>query len=61
MTRNEIMTALNEPDNYILAVVEVDGEQAREPHYIHAPFTTEPDFGATSVNYDLKKLKATMS
>lgn len=60
VTRNEIMTALNEPDNYVLAVVEVDGEQAREPHYIRAPFTTEPDFRATSVNYDLKKLKETM-
>lgn len=50
------MTALNKPEDFILAIVEIDGETAREPRYIHYPFSREPDFGATSVNYDLADL-----
>jgi len=55
ITRNEIMTALNKPDDFILALVEVDG-QAATPRYVRQPFNREPDFAATSVNYDLKEL-----
>lgn len=55
VTRNEIMVALNEPDHFILAVVEVSGTQT-EVHYCQRPFTREPDFAATSVNYDLREL-----
>jgi SNF2 family DNA or RNA helicase len=55
VTRNEILTALNKPDDFILAVVEVDGETATT-HYITRPFQREPDFDATSVMYDLAKL-----
>ena len=55
VTRNEIMVALNEPDNFILAVVEVNGSQT-DVHYCSRPFTREPDFAATSVNYDLSEL-----
>ncbi len=55
VTRNEILTALNKPDDFILAVVEVDGDHTTT-HYITRPFHAEPDFGATSVNYDLSKL-----
>jgi len=55
VTKNEILTALNKPEQYILAIVEVDGDQAT-PWYIRQPFTREPDFGVTSVNYRLKDL-----
>ncbi len=55
VTRNEILTALNKPDDFILALVLVDGETTTI-HYISRPFHAEPDFGATSVNYDLEKL-----
>jgi SNF2 family DNA or RNA helicase len=55
LTKNEIVTALNKPDDFILAVVEVDGEQTTT-HYITQPFQREPDFDATSVMYDLAKL-----
>jgi superfamily II DNA or RNA helicase len=55
VTRNEILTALNKPDNYLLAIVEVDGDRAT-PCYVHRPFRSEPDFGVTSVNYDLAEL-----
>lgn len=60
VTRKEILAALNKPDDFILAVVEVtfDGEKAigKEPTYIKKPFQREPDFGAVSVNYELAEL-----
>ncbi len=56
LTRNEILTALNKPDDFILAVVEIDGDTARAPRYIRQPFHREPDFSATSVNYSLAEL-----
>ncbi len=42
----------------MLALVEVDGETARPPRYVRQPFVREPDFGVTSVNYNLKTLLA---
>jgi AbrB family looped-hinge helix DNA binding protein len=51
ITRNEILYSLNKPDDFILAIVEFDGESHRV-HYIRRPFQREPDFGVTSVNYD---------
>ncbi len=55
VTKNEILTALNKPEGFILAVVEVDGEKIT-PYYIWQPFQREPDFGATSVNYSLDQM-----
>lgn len=55
VTRNEILFSLNKPDDYILAIVEFDGDQAT-PHYVRQPFRKEPDFGVTSVNYDFSEL-----
>jgi hypothetical protein len=57
ITKNEILTALNKPDDFILAIVEVDGEKSI-PKYVRHPFKREPDFGVTSVNYDLGELLA---
>jgi hypothetical protein len=56
VTKNEILTGLNKPENFILALVEVDGSNA-DPYYIYHPFTQELDFGVTSVNYEINKLK----
>ncbi len=60
VSKNEILAGLNKPDDYILAVVEVKFTegigQAAGVHYIRKPFRKEPDFAATSVNYDLKNL-----
>jgi superfamily II DNA or RNA helicase len=53
VTKNEILTGLNKPEDFILAVVVVADGTAREVHYLRQPFTREPDFSATSVNYDL--------
>ena len=57
VTRNEILTALNKPDDFILAVVLIDGDSS-ETCYIKQPFQKEPDFAATSVAYDLAQLLA---
>ena len=60
VTKKEILAALNKPEDFILAIVEVvfDGEQANgsEPRYIKRPFQREPDFAAVSVNYELHEL-----
>ncbi len=56
VTRNEILIALNRPETFILAIVEVAGGYAAEPRYLSSPFTREPDFGATSVTYKLSEL-----
>ena len=57
VTKNEILTALNKPHDFILAIVEVDGDTTI-PRYVRRPFKREPDFGVTSVNYDLNELLA---
>jgi len=78
VTKNEILTALNKPDNFILALVQVpvdrdfpegDAFAVRESggdyqvqgkdcilHYVKEPFQREPDFGASSVNYEWREL-----
>ena len=55
ITRNEIMTALNKPEDFILAIVTVEGDAAA-PRYVREPFQREPDFAVTSVNYQLDGL-----
>jgi len=58
VTRNEVLFSLNKPDDFILAMVEfLDGDQHRV-HYLRQPFRREPDFGASSVNYDFAELLA---
>ena len=57
VTRNEILYSLNKPDDFILAIVEFDGD-AHRVHYVRRPFRAEPDFGVTSVNYNFAKLLA---
>jgi superfamily II DNA or RNA helicase len=60
ITKNEILTALNKPEDFILALVEVDGDST-STRYVRQPFQREPDFGVTSVNYALKELDARSS
>jgi len=57
ITKNEILTGLNKPDEFILAIVIID-QDTTVAWYCRTPFETEPDFKATSVNYDLDKLLA---
>jgi hypothetical protein len=53
VTRNEILTGLNKPDAFILAIVLVDETGALEPRYVRKPFKNDPDWDAVSVNYNL--------
>jgi superfamily II DNA or RNA helicase len=55
VTRNEILYSLNKPEDFILAIVEFEGDDHRV-HYVRTPFQREPDFGVTSVNYDFREL-----
>src|SRR5574341_1531483 len=48
ITRNEILTALNKPDEFVLAIVPIDAFQAELPKYVRKPFQREPDFGVES-------------
>jgi hypothetical protein len=54
VTRNEILTALNKPDRFILALVEVGEDESTDVRYLRHPFVGAEDayFGVTSVNYD---------
>ncbi|MGO8820286.1 MAG: helicase-related protein [Desulfomonilaceae bacterium] len=58
ISRNEILTGLNKPDNFVLAIVLVDGVAVEGPYYVEKVFNQALDFGVTSVNYDIKKLVA---
>lgn len=55
VSKNEILTAFNKPDEYILAIVEVDGSNAKTV-YLKRPFHERPDFAATSVNYNIQEM-----
>lgn len=55
VSKNEILTALNRPDEFILAIVEVDGDTTHTIYLKH-PFKNAPDFTATSINYDIQDL-----
>jgi hypothetical protein len=54
------MTGINSPEQYSLAIVEVEDGKA-PPRYVRKPFKKEPDFGVTSMNYDLRDLLARRS
>ena len=55
VTRNEILTGLNKPEDFILALAQIDGER-KELRYVRKPFHRDPDFGVESVNYNLAEL-----
>lgn len=55
VTKNEILTALNLQEQFILALVEVDGSSTRI-RYLQQPFTSQVDFATVSVNYDIDHL-----
>ena len=51
-TKNEVITALNAPENFILAIVQIDGNNAKVT-YLKKPFRSPPDFGVESLNYKI--------
>jgi len=61
VTKNEIITALNKPDSYILALVAVSDSAELSLNnctvrYVQRPFQQKPDFAVTSVNYSWQEL-----
>lgn len=58
VTRNEILYSLNQPESFILAIVQFAPDGGQSVHYLRKPFRREPDFGVTSVNYDFGELLA---
>ena len=65
VTKNEILRGLNKPDEFILAIVEVDlsaeqaGGESVKVTYLKKPFKERPDFAATGVIYEIKELIST--
>lgn len=55
ITKNEIIYGLNLPEQFILALAFVDGKRV-EVHYVQNAFHFEPDFGVTSINFNVKDL-----
>ena len=56
VTKNEILYSLNNPENYILAIIEFYDDGTYKQTYLKRPFNSEPDFSADSVNYNVKEL-----
>jgi hypothetical protein len=56
VTKNEIITALNQSDKFLLAIVLVEEDRCEGPYYVRNPFSQEPDWAVTSLNLDLDEL-----
>ncbi len=56
VTYNEIRYCRNNPQQFILAMVEFQSDGGHRVRYLREPFTREPDFNVTSVNYDFAAL-----
>lgn len=56
ISKNEILAGLNNPENFILALVEVEGTKTRTT-YLSSPFEKELDRTAVSANFDINQLK----
>jgi len=57
VSRNEILYAFNQGEKFLLAIVIVGENDVMEgPHYIRRPFSREPEWGVSSINYNLSDL-----
>jgi hypothetical protein len=57
VTRNEMLYAFNQGDKFVLAIVLVNEDDSHEgPYYIRRPFDREPDWGVSSINYNMSDL-----
>jgi superfamily II DNA or RNA helicase len=60
VTKNEILTALNKPEDYILALVFFGPDGKGKPRYLAKPFDQEPDFTTSNVTFRIKDLMASI-
>jgi hypothetical protein len=60
ITKSEILTSLNKPDDFILALVSVGADSATDVRYLRRPFkgAQEVYFDMTSANYDWDEMFA---
>jgi superfamily II DNA or RNA helicase len=61
VSRNEILTSLNEPERFVLALVEVSSNHGETVRYVRRPFqgrSEEMLFDITSINFDWSALWA---
>ena len=59
VTKNEVLTSLNKPDDYILALVVFSGESNQQVHYLRRPFEgcgISADFNGASVDFAMAQL-----
>ncbi|MFZ1828484.1 MAG: DUF3883 domain-containing protein [Candidatus Competibacteraceae bacterium] len=57
VTRNEVLYALNQAEQFILAIVLIGADDTVAGlFYLKKPFDTEPGWGVASINYDLNEL-----
>ena len=56
ISHNEICTAVNLKDKFILAIVIVDGDEVDGPYYVKDWVDHEPEPGQASINYQLSYL-----
>jgi len=64
VTKNEILTSLNKPDAFILALVEFMEAGTHRVHYLRRPFERSgltTDFNGASVNFRFADLRARSS
>ena len=55
VSHNEVLTAFNQGDKFVLAIVLVqDDDSVDGPYYVRSPFEKEPEPGMASVNMSLK-------
>jgi hypothetical protein len=59
VSRSEIFYALNQAQKFVLAIVLVgDNDAVESVHYLRTPFEQEPEWGVSSVNFNLQALLA---
>lgn len=56
VTANELHVGLNVPEQFILAVVLVDGGRIDGPHYVPHPFTGLANVAQSATNFNIAKL-----
>ena len=56
VTQNEVRYCLNQPERFILALVQFAADGTHTLHYITNPFDKEPGFGVSSQDYEIRKL-----
>ncbi len=57
ITRQELITSLNEPKKFILAIVQIGDGVVHEPQYFHGPLDTrEPPFEQNAIQFKIKHL-----